>query len=68
MRPSFDPDYLELNIGTYSVLQQIEYCRTHEFQFLYLGYYIADCSHMNYKASYLPHQRLIAGQWTSFER
>jgi hypothetical protein len=42
--------------------------RVNDFRFLYLGFYIADCSHMNYKANYLPHQRLIDGQWITFER
>ena len=64
----FDPDYSDLNIGTYSVLKHIEYCRNYDIRFLYLGFYIADCSHMNYKANYLPHQRLIDGQWITFER
>ena len=64
----FDPAYSNLSPGVFSILTQIELCRAWKMQYLYLGYYIAACDHMNYKAKYQPHERLIAGQWTRFER
>ncbi|MCR9119887.1 MAG: arginyltransferase, partial [bacterium] len=62
----FDPDVGRLSLGVYSVLKQIEFCRTHNFDLLYLGFYVAGSPHMRYKAEYKPHERLIAGDWVEF--
>jgi arginine-tRNA-protein transferase len=59
----FDPRYAHLSPGTYSILKQIELCRQWGLRYLYLGLYVADCSALNYKARYLPHERLIGGVW-----
>ena len=37
----FDPELKSDGLGTYSILKQIEYCRTQNLRFLYLGYYVA---------------------------
>ena len=63
----YDPDYANLSLGTYSVLYQIELCRRLGVPYLYLGYYVADCRSLNYKARFLPHERLVDGQWQRFE-
>jgi arginine-tRNA-protein transferase len=63
----FDPDIPRDSLGTYSILKQIEYCRQNEYQYLYLGYYVENSPHMKYKSRFLPHQRLVAGQWRNFE-
>lgn len=64
----FDPDQSRLSLGVYNVLKQIEIARSWGMRYVYLGFYIAGSEHMSYKAQYLPHERLIAGQWTKFER
>lgn len=61
------PEFAFLNLGTYSILLQAELCREWETRYLYLGLYIADCSHMNYKARFHPHERRIAGRWERFD-
>ena len=33
-----------------------------------IGLYVADCPSMAYKARYLPHERLINGEWVKFSR
>ncbi len=38
-------------------------CRTWGLRYLYLGLYIAECPSMAYKATYLPHERLLHGRW-----
>jgi arginyl-tRNA--protein-N-Asp/Glu arginylyltransferase len=63
----FDPGYSRLSPGTYSILRLLELCRTWELQYLYLGLYVEGCATMAYKATYLPHERLIAGRWRRFE-
>jgi arginyl-tRNA--protein-N-Asp/Glu arginylyltransferase len=53
-----DPEWREVGVGTYSILQEIETGRQLAKDWLYLGYYIRDCSSMNYKNNYRPHQLL----------
>jgi len=62
----FNPHFRGVSIGTYSVLQQVEFCRRTERRYLYLGFYIAESPHMSYKAKFHPHQRLIGGEWREF--
>lgn len=62
----YDPHDRSLGLGTYSVLKQVELCREWGLEFLYLGLYIAESPNMNYKANFLPHERLILGEWRKF--
>lgn len=64
----FHPDYSRLSPGVYNVLKQLEMCRGWGVRYLYLGFYIAGSAHMSYKAQYLPHERLIDGQWRTFAK
>lgn len=64
----YDPAYERLSLGTYSILKQIEYCRSEGLRHLYLGLYIGDCERMRYKSRFLPHERLLDGQWRRFDR
>jgi arginine-tRNA-protein transferase len=64
----YDPSYAHLSPGVYSILKQLDLCRAWGLRYLYLGLYVADCSSMAYKARYLPHERLIDGEWVSFSR
>ncbi len=63
----YDPEHAALSIGTYSILKQLELCRERGLPYLYLGLYIADNSHMAYKAQFLPHERLLDGSWKRFD-
>jgi len=62
----YDPDLSHLSLGTYSILKQLALCRAWQLDFLYLGLYVGACAAMAYKASYLPHQRLLNGEWQTF--
>lgn len=64
----YDPNYAKLSIGTYSILRQVELCKSWGLQHLYLGLYIGDCERMRYKARFTPHERLIDGVWTTFDK
>ncbi|HEU5076114.1 MAG TPA: arginyltransferase, partial [Polyangiaceae bacterium] len=63
----FDPRYSSYSIGTYSILKQLELCKSWGLRHLYLGLYIADCDRMLYKARFVPHERLLKGKWMRFE-
>ncbi|MBI1817298.1 MAG: arginyltransferase [Deltaproteobacteria bacterium] len=64
----FDPAYERLSPGAYSILEQVELCKEWGLGYLYLGLYVGACASMSYKANYLPHERLIAGEWRRFIR
>jgi len=49
--------------GTYNVMWQIDQARRLDTPFAYLGYWIEASPKMRYKADFMPHQRLIDGEW-----
>lgn len=63
----FDPTIAGLSIGTFSVLRQVDLCRTQRRQYLYLGFYVAESAHMQYKAKFHPHERRLNGVWETIE-
>jgi arginine-tRNA-protein transferase len=63
----YDPEFPKDSIGTYSVLKQLEFCAARRIEYLYLGYYVEDSPHMVYKSRFVPHERLIDGEWIRFE-
>ena len=64
----FDPQASRYSLGTYAILKQIDWARETGRQFVYLGMYVAANQHLNYKARFLPQQRLSDGQWDEFQR
>lgn len=60
----FDPNERRRSLGVYSILQEIELCRSRSLSHWYAGFYVADCRKMTYKADYRPHEFLHAdGVW-----
>jgi arginine-tRNA-protein transferase len=59
----FDPDLPGASFGTYNILWQIEQCRQLGLPHLYLGYWIAQSSKMDYKANFRPIECLVDGRW-----
>lgn len=64
----YHPDYRKYGLGVLSILKQIEISRQLKREFLYLGYQINDCTKMNYKNRYMPHQILIENQWKTVNK
>ncbi|MFN7146694.1 MAG: arginyltransferase [Myxococcota bacterium] len=62
----FDPDEGRRSLGVYSVLREIQWCAEVGLDWYYLGFYVEDCGHLAYKATYLPHQRRVGGEWVEF--
>ena len=59
----YDPTYRQRSLGTYAILQQIQWAASHNLPYLYLGYYIADCRKMAYKKQFSAAEYLINHQW-----
>ncbi|MBO69224.1 MAG: arginyltransferase [Acidiferrobacteraceae bacterium] len=61
----FDPIEERRSLGTLAILNQIELARQIDYEFLYLGYWIADCSKMRYKENFSPLEAFDTeiGEW-----
>ncbi len=59
----FDPKFSRNSLGVYAVLWQIQYAQEQGLDWLYLGFWIADCQKMNYKDQYQPLQGFINQRW-----
>jgi leucyl-tRNA---protein transferase len=53
-----DPSWRSSAPGVFSVLKELEFARDHGIDYLYLGYWIAECQSMAYKSQYRPHEIL----------
>lgn len=56
-------EVMRRSLGTFSILREIEFCKENSIPFYYLGYYIADCRKMSYKARFRPHELRLGGRW-----
>lgn len=60
----FDPREARRSLGIFSALCEIEECRRRGRSYWYIGYYVRECSRMNYKAQFQPHELLsVNGAW-----
>ncbi|QOV87719.1 arginyltransferase [Humisphaera borealis] len=53
-----DPDESHRSLGTFSALREIGDCIDRGIPYYYLGYWVDQCTTMDYKSSYKPHQIL----------
>jgi len=59
----FDPILEKRSLGNFAILWQIEQVRAMGLEYLYLGYWIKDCSKMEYKSTFRPLEMLMKGEW-----
>ncbi|XP_059052630.1 arginyl-tRNA--protein transferase 1 [Achroia grisella] len=55
----YDPEYMNLTLGTYGALREIEFTRrlnsmAPELKYYYMGFYIHSCIKMRYKGNFFP--------------
>jgi arginine-tRNA-protein transferase len=59
-----DPDLHRRGLGTWNILCMIDEARRRGLPHVYLGYWVADCPSLSYKANFRPHEILGAeGRW-----
>jgi leucyl-tRNA---protein transferase len=62
-----DPAHRDRSLGTWNILALIDHARALGQPHVYLGYYIAGCASMTYKARFAPNQILGRdGVWNDF--
>ncbi len=59
----FDPDFPRRGLGTYAILAEIDATRRQGLDYLYLGYWIAECDKMAYKHRFQPLEYYVDGHW-----
>jgi leucyl-tRNA---protein transferase len=60
----FDPAQFRRGLGTYGVLQEIDFARQEKIPHYYLGYWVKQCAKMSYKANFKPYEILAPdGSW-----
>ncbi|MGN6463311.1 MAG: arginyltransferase [Pseudolabrys sp.] len=64
----FDPDQAVRSLGTFMILEHIDRARRMGLPYVYLGYWVEGSRKMDYKARFLPQERLLGAGWTRFEK
>ena len=54
----FDPAESRRSLGVFSALCEIEECRRRGLEHWYIGFHVAGCGKMEYKARFRPHELL----------
>ena len=54
-------------LGTFAILQQIQWAQASSLPHLYLGYWIEGHGKMDYKRRFKPLEALLLGQWRTLE-
>ena len=63
----FDPAQAARSLGTYMILDLLDYSRNSGLRWLYLGYYVAGSQKMMYKARFRPAEVFTRGRWQTYE-
>jgi arginine-tRNA-protein transferase len=63
----YDPDQSPRSLGTYMILDQVEFARRLGLPFVYLGYWIEGSRKMRYKNRFQPQEHLTSKGWVRTE-
>jgi leucyl-tRNA---protein transferase len=59
----YEPSYEDRSLGTLMILDAIARAQSMGLPYLYLGYYVSGSKKMEYKARFMPQQRLTVDGW-----
>ncbi|GAA6212380.1 arginyltransferase [Hyphomicrobiales bacterium 4NK60-0047b] len=63
----FEPNLHSRSIGTYIILETIDYAQSVGLPYVYLGYWVKGSQKMDYKVKFMPQDHLINGEWVRVE-
>ena len=64
----YDPALKDRSLGTYMILDHLEFARKLGLSYVYLGYWVAGSEKMDYKARFLPQERLSSDGWNLYKK
>lgn len=64
----YDPDFADRSLGTMMILDHIDRARRLGLPHLYLGYWVNGSRKMEYKARFLPQERLGMDGWDRYDK
>jgi arginine-tRNA-protein transferase len=64
----YEPGFADRSLGTYMILDHIDRARRMGLTYVYLGYWVRNSRKMDYKARFLPQERLAPEGWQRIER
>ena len=59
----FEPDLPERSLGSYMILEHVDYARSLGLPYVYLGYWIDGSRKMRYKTRFKPQEHLTPDGW-----
>ncbi len=59
----FDPEMKERSLGSYMIIEHVEYARSLGLPYVYLGYWIDGARKMEYKTRFRPQEQLTPEGW-----
>ena len=62
----FEPELKYRSLGSYMILRLIDEALNRGLKYVYLGFWVADCAKMSYKANFQPLEAFIDGSWQIF--
>jgi leucyl-tRNA---protein transferase len=62
----YDSPDPRIGLGTFSILQQLDFCRQKGIKYFYLGYYISNNVSLMYKAGFRPNEVYVDNDWRPF--
>ena len=63
----FDPDEINKSPGNFMILDHIKRAKADSLSFIYLGYYIKNCSKMSYKKKFQPLEVFFNQEWNELK-
>jgi len=64
----FDPLMVTRSMGSFMILETIEYAKALELPYVYLGYWVKGSPKMDYKVRFLPQDHLVHGEWVRVDK
>ena len=64
----YEPGFADRSLGTFMILDHIDRAKRMGLPYVYLGYWVRNSRKMDYKARFLPQERLAPEGWLRIER